>query len=426
MGGMGIVGFCDYLDLTPNYLDSTSIGGSSFVAHTAHAAGAIASGLCEVALIVYGSSAASQRFAVGTGGFGGSPDPCDQYEVPFGVTTVGSYAMIAQRHMHEYGTTSEQLAEIAVTMRLHASMNPQAKYRDPITVEDVLASRIISSPLHLLDCCIISDGGGALVVTSAARARDLKKKPVYILGAGETVRHAARGTRDFLEIAAAQSGRLAFERAGVAHKDIDMAMIYDSFTITVLTTLENLGFCKRGEGGAFVTGGRLRYRRRPAAQHRRRRSVIQPSRDARDLPGDRSGQTVARRMRSAPGQGLQDRAGPRHRRHARHPPFRRDADLCQSVARSANPMADEKRKYTKPLPHMDEENRPWWEALKRHELYLQKCRDCGDLATIRARYVPNACRRAPNGSARRAAARSTRSRSPIRTRRRDSANRCPT
>jgi acetyl-CoA C-acetyltransferase len=258
MGGMGIVGLCDYLNLTPNYLDSTSIGGSSFVAHTAHAAAAIAAGLCEVALIVYGSTAASSRFAIGTGGMGGGAgDPCDQYEVPFGPTTVGAYAMIAQRHMHDYGTTSEQLAEIAVTMRRHASMNPAAKYREPITVEDVLASRVISSPLHLLDCCIISDGGGALVISSAERARDLKKEPVYLLGAGETARHAARGQRDFLEIAAAQSGRLAFERAGVAHKDIDMAMIYDSFTITVLVTLENLGFCKRGEGGAFVTGGRL-------------------------------------------------------------------------------------------------------------------------------------------------------------------------
>ncbi|MGH7986651.1 MAG: acetyl-CoA acetyltransferase [Candidatus Binataceae bacterium] len=258
MGGMGIVSFCDYLNLTPNYVDSTSIGGSSFVAQTAHAAAAINSGLCEVAVVVYGSTAASQRFAIGTGG-GGGGDICDQYEIPFGPTTVGAYAMIAQRHMHDYGTTAEQLAEIAVTMRLHASMNPVAKYRDPITVEDVLASRVISSPLHLLDCCIISDGGGALVVTSAERARDLKKQPVYILGAGETVRHAARGQRDFLEIAAAQSGRLAFERAGATAADIDMAMIYDSFTITVLSTLENLGFCKRGEGGAFVTGGRLRF-----------------------------------------------------------------------------------------------------------------------------------------------------------------------
>jgi acetyl-CoA C-acetyltransferase len=258
-GGMGIVGFADYMNMTPNYLDSTSIGGSSFVAHTAHAAAAIAAGLCEVGLVVYGSTAASSRFAIGTGGGGGGGDIPDQYEAPFGPTTVGAYAMIAQRHMHDYGTTPAQLAEIAVTMRLHASMNPQAKYRDPITVEDVLASRIISSPLHLLDCCIISDGGGAVIVTSAERARDLKNKPVYLLGAGETARHAARGKRDFLEIAAAQSGRLAFERAGVAHKDIDMAMIYDSFTITVLTTLENLGFCKRGEGGAFVTGGRLRF-----------------------------------------------------------------------------------------------------------------------------------------------------------------------
>jgi len=259
MGAMGIVGFCDYMNLTPNFLDGTNIGGSSFVAHTAHAAAAIHAGLCNVAVVVYGSNAASARFAIGTGGGGGGGDPCDQYEFPYGPTTIGAYAMIAQRHMHDYGTRPEQLAEIAVTMRHHASMNPVAKYRDPITLEDVLASRVISSPLHLLDCCIISDGGGALVVTSAERARDLKKKPAYIIGAGETARHAARGQRDFLEIAAHQSGRLAFERAGVAHKDIDMAMIYDSFTITVLTTLENLGFCKRGEGGAFVAGGRLRY-----------------------------------------------------------------------------------------------------------------------------------------------------------------------
>jgi acetyl-CoA C-acetyltransferase len=210
-------------------------------------------------LIVYGSTAASNRFAVGTGGGLGGGDPCHQFEFPYGPTTVGAYAMVAQRHMHDYGTTSEQLAEIAVTMRHHASLNPAAKYHDPITVEDVLASRVISSPLHLLDCCMISDGGGALVVTSAERARDLKKKPAYILGVGETARHAGRGQRDFLEIAAHQSGQMAFARAGVSHPDIDLAMIYDSFTITVLSTLENLGFCKRGEGGPFVTGGRLRY-----------------------------------------------------------------------------------------------------------------------------------------------------------------------
>ena len=257
MSAMGILGFCDYMNLNPNYVDSTSIGGSSFVAHTAHAAAAIAAGLCEVCVVAFGSTIASYRGPMGAGGGGG--DTCDQFEIPFGPTTVGSYAMVAQRHMHEYGTTPEQLAEVAVTIRLHASMNPVAKYRNPITVEDVLASRVISSPLHLLDCCIISDGGGALVITSAERARNLKKKPVYILGTGEAVRHAARGQRDFLDIAAAQSGKLAFERAGAKHADIDMAMIYDSFTITVVSTLENLGFCKPGEGGAFVSGGRLRF-----------------------------------------------------------------------------------------------------------------------------------------------------------------------
>ena len=256
LGGMGIIGFCDYMNLNPNYVDSTAIGGASFVAHTAHAAAAIAAGLCEVCVVAFGSTIASR--GMGPGG-GGGADTCDQFEIPFGVTTVGAYAMVAQRHMHEFGTTSEQLAEVAVTMRLHASMNPAAKYRNPITVEDVLASRIISSPLHLLDCCIISDGGGALVITSAERARDLKKKPVYILGTGEAVRHAERGKRDFLDIAAAQSGKLAFQRAGVTHADIDMGMIYDSFTITVVSQLENLGFCKPGEGGAFVSGGRLRF-----------------------------------------------------------------------------------------------------------------------------------------------------------------------
>jgi acetyl-CoA C-acetyltransferase len=258
-GGMGMIGLCDYLNLTPNFVDGTNVGGCSFLVHTMHAAAAIAAGLCEVAVVLYGSQISSARFAIGTGGGGGGGDAPEQFDGPFGVTTVGSYAMVAQRHMHEYGTTSEQLAEVAVTMRLHASMNPAAKYRDLITVEDVLASRVISSPLHLLDCCIISDGGGALVITSAERARDLKKKPVYILGAAETVRHGGAGHRDYLENAAAQTGKLAFERAGVKHADIYMGMIYDSFTITVISQLENLGFCKRGEGGAFVSGGRIRF-----------------------------------------------------------------------------------------------------------------------------------------------------------------------
>jgi len=164
---------------------------------------------------------------------------------------------VAQRHMYEFGTTAEQLAEIAVTIRRHASLNPVAKFRDPITVEDVLVSRIVSSPLHLLDCCIITDGGGAVVVTSAARARDLQKAPVYVLGGSEACCHTSMGNRDLTDMAAKQSGPRAMAMAGVTHDDIDMCMIYDSFTITVLETLENLGFCRKGEGGAFVQHGRI-------------------------------------------------------------------------------------------------------------------------------------------------------------------------
>ena len=257
VGPIGILSLAGHLNLRPSYVDSQAIGGSSFVSHCLHAAAAIAAGLCNVALVTYGSTAASERFAIGTGTGGFVLEPPDNFEAPFGPTIVGSYALVAQRHMHEHGTTSEQLAEIAVTMRRHASLNPQAKYRDPITVEDVLASRVISSPLHLLDCCVISDGGGALVLTSLERARDLKKPPVVVLGAAEALRHAEIATRDLLDIAARQSGPLALARAGVTHADIDLAMIYDSYTITVLATLEALGFCAPGEGGAFCAGGRI-------------------------------------------------------------------------------------------------------------------------------------------------------------------------
>ncbi len=257
VGPIGILSLAGHLNLRPSYVDSQAIGGSSFVSHCLHAAAAIDTGLCRVALVTYGSTAASERFAIGTGAGGFVLEPPDNFEAPFGPTIVGSYALVAQRHMHEYGTTSEQLAEIAVTMRRHASLNPQAKYRDPITVEDVLASRVISSPLHLLDCCVISDGGGALVLTSLERARDLKKPPVVVLGAAEALRHAEIATRDLLDIAARQSGPLALARAGITHADVDLAMVYDSYTITVLATLEALGFCAPGEGGAFCAGGRI-------------------------------------------------------------------------------------------------------------------------------------------------------------------------
>lgn len=256
VGPIGVLAMAEHLNLQPRYLDSTSIGGSSFVAHVTHAAAAISAGLCEVVLITYGSTASSDRFAVGTGG-GFAGDPPDHFEAPFGPTVVGSYALVAQRHIHEFGTRPDQLAEIAVTTRRHAGLNPAAKFREPITVDDVLASRIVSSPLHLLDCCIITDGGGAVVVTSEERARDLKKRPVVVLGGSEAVCHTAAGSRDLTQIAARQSGPRALEMAGVRHADVDMCMIYDSFTITVLVTLEDLGFCKKGEGGAFVENGRI-------------------------------------------------------------------------------------------------------------------------------------------------------------------------
>ncbi len=257
MGIMGVVNLAEYLNIKPRHLDGTNIGGSSFVAHVSHAAAAIHAGLCEVALILYGSTAASNALAIGTGMGGGGRDPAGAFVGPYGMTTVGSYAMVAQRHMHEYGTTSEQLAEIAVSTRRHASLNPNARMRDPISLEDVLASRVISSPLHLLDCCIISDGGGALVVTSVERARDLARKPVLVRGCGEAVCHQEIGSPDLLTMAARQSGNDAFAMAGVARDDVDLCTLYDSFTITVLLTLECLGFCKPGEGGGFVEGGRI-------------------------------------------------------------------------------------------------------------------------------------------------------------------------
>jgi len=255
-GGTGPLPILDYLNLNPRLVDGTTIGGSSFVAHVNHAVAAIAAGRCRVALITYGSTARSQGIPVGTRERIAG-DYLDQFEGIYGTSTVGLYALVAQRHMHTYGTTGAQLAEIAVACRRHAGLNPVALYRDPITVEDVRRSPMISSPLTLLDCCVITDGGGAVVVVHPDLARDLPKRSVRILGSAEAVAHTAAGRRDFLVSAAAQTAPRAFGEAGVAHDDIDMAMIYDSFTVTVLVTLEDLGFCKKGEGGGFVGNGRL-------------------------------------------------------------------------------------------------------------------------------------------------------------------------
>jgi len=255
-GGTGPLPILDYLNLNPRYIDGTSVGGASFVVHTRHAAAAITQGRCRVALVTYGSTARSSGIPVGTRERIAG-DYLDQFEGIYGTSTVGLYAMVAQRHMHEYGTTEAQLAQIAVACRRHAGLNPAALYRDPITVEDVLKSPVISSPLHLLDCCVITDGGGAVVLVHPDLARNLPRPGIRILGAAEAVAHTSAGRRDYLVSAAAQTAPRAFGEAGVSHADVDMAMIYDSFTITVLMTLEDLGFCKKGEGGRFVEGGRL-------------------------------------------------------------------------------------------------------------------------------------------------------------------------
>ncbi len=256
--GMPTVMLCEYLQLFPRYTDSTSIGGSSFEAHLNHAVAAIRTGKCEVALITYASTQLSSRGRmIGTGGRPATI-PEATYEAPYGNTLVGAYAMAARRHMHQYGTTSEQLAEIAVITRRHAALNPLAMYREPITIQDVLNSRMIADPLHLLDCCVVSDGGGAVLVTTEERAHDLKQTPVFVLGSSESHTHAHISQMpDMTVTAAAITAPRAFAEAGVTPAEIDMAMIYDSFTITVLLLLEDLGFCKKGEGGSFVQDGRV-------------------------------------------------------------------------------------------------------------------------------------------------------------------------
>jgi len=246
----------EYLAIEPKVTDGTSVGGSSFVIHIAHAATAIATGRCEVALVTHGESGRSR---VGMPGYPSSRDSLrSQFEAPYGLPQpVGAYAMACSRHMYEYGTTKEQLAEIAVATRKWAMLNPKAMMRDPITIEDVLNSRKISWPFNLLDCCLVTDAGGAYVMTSIERAQGLRQTPIAVLGVGEGHDHAMISQMPSLtRFAARHSGARAFEMAGVTHADLDLAMIYDSFTYTVLLSLEELGFCGKGEGGAFVSNQR--------------------------------------------------------------------------------------------------------------------------------------------------------------------------
>lgn len=245
----------EYLGIQPKFTDGTNIGGSSFEAHLGHAVAGIRAGLFDVALITYGSTQRTDRLRQRMSPY---VTLSEQYERSFGLPTpVGAYALAAMRHMHQYGTTSEQLAEIAVATRKWATMNDKAMMREPIEIADVLSSRWIAEPLHLLDCCLVTDGGGAVVVASKAAAARARKRPVWVLGHGETHTHNTISNMPDLTVTGArESGKRAFEMAGVTHSEIDVAEIYDSFTITVLLTLEALGFCKPGEGGAFVSGQR--------------------------------------------------------------------------------------------------------------------------------------------------------------------------
>jgi len=254
--GMGPLSMIDHLHLAVRHAESTDLGGASYIALVAHARDAIAAGRCNVALITLagrprseGSSGTAPRTRAGT--------PEAPWEGPYGLSTVNGYGMVAMRHMHEFGTASEQLAWIKVAASHHAQHNPHAMLRNVVSVRDVLDSPLVADPLHRLDCCVVSDGGGALIVARPEIARSLKRPVVNVIGAGETVRGQRAGAVDLTTTGAAQSGAAAFAEAGVKPADIQYASIYDSFTITVLLQLEDLGFCAKGGGGRFVADGNL-------------------------------------------------------------------------------------------------------------------------------------------------------------------------
>jgi acetyl-CoA acetyltransferase len=247
------------LRLDPRYIATLDVAGASGCSMVMHGAMAVATGQANAVLCVAGQPSLSHKGRDATvkalaGAGWAHPD----LEAPYGPLVPTLYALVAQRHMAEYGTTAEQLAEVAVAMRGWAAMNPNAQKREPIAVADVLASPMVTSPLHVLDCALVSDGAAAFIVTSRDRARDLRQPPVLPLGAGSGFSHAHVGDyADLTATGAVRSGREAFRQAGVTPADVDVAQLYDCFTITVIVELEDLGFCAKGEGGAFVQGGRI-------------------------------------------------------------------------------------------------------------------------------------------------------------------------
>ena len=250
---MPTLSLCEYLGLQPRYQDGTGIGGSSFMTHVQHAMLAIEHGLCEVALIAYGSTQRTVSRAAA------SPREFNPYETPYKpFMPASAYALAASRHMHEFGTTRENLAEVAVAARRWALLNPVAWEKAPLSIEQVLGARMVSYPLTVRDCCLVTDGGGAIILTSAARARGLRQAPAFVLGVGECVSHASiSNMADLTVTGARRSGEIAYAMAGVAAREVKTAQVYDAFSINTILFLEDLGFCPKGEGGRFVSGGAI-------------------------------------------------------------------------------------------------------------------------------------------------------------------------
>jgi acetyl-CoA acetyltransferase len=260
LGTMAPIDVAEYLGLQPRWVDSATVGGASWEVMAAHAADAIAEGHADVVVLAYGSTARTDlRKGLRAANLDWGTRGPQQWEAPYGHTLIAKYAMAARRHMHEYGTTLEQLAEVAVSARYNAGPNPEAAFRDPITIDEVLAGRVIADPFTKLQCCIRSDGGAAAVLVAEDRVADLPGKPVWVLGSGEHTSHISMSQwPDFTTGPAAVAGRMAFERAGLTPADVDVCELYDAFTYMLLITLEDLGFCAKGDGGKFVEDGKLR------------------------------------------------------------------------------------------------------------------------------------------------------------------------
>lgn len=258
--GMGPLSMLEYLNITPRYVDSTDLGGCAYIAHVMRAADAISRGDCSIALISLGGRPKSDQARVGSAGrIYTEANPEAGWETPFSPSLMAGYAMAAQRHMHDYGTTMEQLAGVKVAMSMHAQHNPHAKLPKLVTLDEVMASDVVASPLRRLDCCVVTDGGGALIVAKPEVARTLKRPLIAVRGGAIGFKHQSGGAVDLTYTAAAQSGPAAFAKAGVTPADIRYASVYDSFTITVLLQLEDLGFCPKGEGGKFVQDAALAF-----------------------------------------------------------------------------------------------------------------------------------------------------------------------